>query len=77
MMTDKNKRYESGRVVAASSHITKVSPRAWRVQSQAWIDEFYIVVEKPDGDLKCSCPDYFHREEICKHIWGVILKEVT
>lgn len=30
--------------------------------------ETYIVVQRADGDWRCSCPDHMYRQRACKHI---------
>jgi SWIM zinc finger len=81
MNNEETKRWESGRLLAATSHIRKVQdiPKVqcqWKVQSQSDKTKYYTVIEKPNGDLECDCPDYLHRGVICKHIFGCIIMEV-
>lgn len=81
-ITNNKSRYGRGWVLAATSHIRKVSPRTtgaqlWKVESESHKDTYYSVVLKSDGTMMCDCPDYEHRQEMCKHCWAVIIYEAT
>ena len=77
-----DKRYANGHIVAASCIIRKVVPSTtkatmWKVESQTEPGIFYSVVMFKDGKVVCTCKDFQHREENCKHIFGVCLYETT
>lgn len=68
-------RFSRGQVIAASSNVRHVknSP-LWFVESQSVVGKFYHVVVREDG-ITCDCPDYELRDEVCKHIYSVIIME--
>lgn len=75
-------RYERGMLMAATARIRKIRPRTtkaqlWKVESERTKGVYYNVIEKSNGDVTCDCPDFLHREETCKHIYAVIIREVA
>lgn len=37
--------------------------------------DYYTVTKHNDGEWTCTCPDFVHRGNKCKHIWGTIFRE--
>lgn len=77
-----NTRYGRGVVLATTGHIRKVHPsttsaQLWKVESERLQGTYYSVIEKSDGSVTCDCPDYENRQEVCKHIYAVIVSEST
>ena len=81
-MTITDKRFAKGHIIAASCIIKKVEPSTtkatlWKVESESKPGAFYSVVMFPDGKVTCDCKDFEVRQEVCKHIYGVIFYEVS
>jgi hypothetical protein len=49
---------------------------SWQVQSESDKNKFYTVSRSSDGTFGCSCPHWIFRKKMCKHIRGVVEKEV-
>jgi uncharacterized Zn finger protein len=82
MSQSNSTRYGRGVVLATTGHIRKVHPsttsaQLWKVESERLQDVYYSVIEKSDGEMLCDCPDFEHRQELCKHIYAVIIRETT
>lgn len=45
----------------------KVKENEFSIKSQNG-DKHYIVTKKPNGNYKCTCPDFVNRDVVCKHI---------
>lgn len=54
--------------------------RVYSVRSQTSDDWYTVIVPSvdlslPASDCSCTCPDYVHRQNICKHAIAVIMHE--
>ena len=79
--TTSKSRYGRGWVLAATAHIRKLpkttQAQLWKIESQSVPGKYYNVIEKSNGDITCDCPDYDNRQDTCKHIFAVIIREAA
>jgi transposase len=72
---EQQEREQRGLVIAATSKLQKASEDRWFVPSQSQRTDgrhgnYYLV--KPDpAKPECTCPDFQHRQDRCKHIFAV------
>ena len=64
-------REERGRTIADKpNQIVRLDERFYKVASQSG-NGMYEVTKKEHGGWLCTCPDFVHRNVVCKHIWAV------
>lgn len=64
-------------VRATALEVIKMSDRHYLVRSQRDPDKYYDVFIDGITSYECECPDFEHRDVICKHIRASALAEAT
>ncbi len=76
-----NQRAIKGFDLAKAQLVQRIPPitrwQLWKVQSQTTQTIVYDVVQKDNGELECSCPDFHSkRTKICKHMYACLFSEI-